>query len=387
MAENSIERPQTPLKSRAVPLQDANVTVDLKSPVSSPQSMLKSPTFTPSSLGTSYQVSSSPSPLLLAVDEVTPLNPRDEESALYSDSDGASQISALPSREERRKGRKKSSSGKNRRRKSDSEKSGRSARSSSGQRDKIPQTTKIFRNLLVLEESLRQQYKEQKSLRRKFTMFLAILAGLEGFVIYLLYFTSPVLSQFRQYSMKFSAFFILVTLVLFHLSGEYRRTIVIPRRFFNSMNKGIRQLNLRLVKVKSPMSDKVVDFIRYSLSIIHYWCSNVFQYSGPLKRTFIGRWIELALRKIELTSQPRIGATDLKLVLNPRSFNSEIREAWELYRDEFWSREGAKRRQLSNGDEKSKQVMNKESLVEKHRQQRKNRRKSKLDEKSLLSSK
>lgn len=54
-------------------------------------------------------------------------------------------------------------------------------------------------------------------------------------------------------------------------------------------------------------------------------------------------WVGVAIR-----SQPRIGAVDVKLILNPRAFNAEIREGWEIYRDEFWAREGARRRKSNN---------------------------------------
>jgi hypothetical protein len=314
--------------------------------------------------------------MLLPINELTPLNSRDEESAIYSDSDAASQSSVLAGQvkglEEKRRHKGSSS----RRRRSESEKSGRSIRSSSGQRDRVSQRTKIFRNLLILEESLRQQSNEQKALRRKFTAFLAALAGMEGFTIYLLYFIESGLSQFMQYALKFSAFFILVTLVLFHLSGEYRRTIVIPRRFFNSTNKGLRQLNLRLVKVDTSFSDKFIDFTRYLLRTLHYCSISAFELTGPLQNTCLGLRVKHTLKNIELRAQPRIAATDLKLVLNPRSFNAEIRESWELYRDEFWAREGSRRRQSTvlKDKEKVKAVMNRESLVELDKRQRREKR-------------
>ena len=41
-----------------------------------------------------------------------------------------------------------------------------------------------------------------------------------------------------------------MTLLLFYLTGEYTRTISRPRKFLTTANKGIRQLNVRLVKVK-----------------------------------------------------------------------------------------------------------------------------------------
>lgn len=320
---------------------------------------------------------SSPSPLLLPSSEFTPVPSRDEEAVIFSDSDGGSQYSgmAIPmSSEHKNENRGRVT---NRRRRSDSseQSSRRSFRSTSAQREKIPQTTKIFRNLLILEESLRQQSKDQRVLRRKFTSFLAILAGLEVSTIYSLYFTNSPPTGFIKIVLQFLFLSILVTLTLFNLSGEYRRTIIIPRKFFTSTNKGLRQLNLRLVKVKAPISDTFIDYWRTIIrSIVAIWLYLL----TPIAKLPLTVWLTKKLKELERSAQPRIGATDVKLVLNPRAFNSSIREDWELYRDEFWAREGAKRRHTKEEVEPAKNVLHKTQLVEKHRQQRRERRRSKI---------
>lgn len=363
-------------------------TMSLEDPAKSTTGTPKSPKF---SGGVSQQevspTSTTPSPLLLAMDEITPLSSRDEDSAIYSDSDAASQNSTMVSRgrDGRKEGRSKSKGrASSRRRKSDSsERSNRSVRSTSAHKDKVTPTTKIFRNLLILEESLRQQSQDQRILRRKFTAFLASLAGLAGFSFYSLYCTENKPSPFIKVILQFMFFFILVTLVLFHLSGEYRRTIIIPRRFFTSTNKGLRQLNLRLVKVKTPISDRVIDIVRAIMMWIAQFDQNILDFTGPFKATKLGKWIQRNIKTIEIRAQPRVGATDVKLVLNPRAFNSEIREAWELYRDEFWAREGARRRHSANEEHPPNQeVLNKNKLMEKHRKERMDRRKSRNDETS-----
>ena len=118
-----------------------------------------------------------------------------------------------------------------------------------------------------------------------------------------------------------------------------------PRRFFSSANKGLKQLNLRLVRVHSSWDEHVTDFIRVvtnEIAKLNIWIlENVFRLSGgnPIVRF----WVNVTIR-----SQPRIGAVDVKLVLNPRAFSAEVREGWEIYRDEFWAREGARRRKKVN---------------------------------------
>ncbi|CCH40541.1 Sporulation-specific protein [Wickerhamomyces ciferrii] len=361
-----------------------------KEPMSSPKSSPKSPNFsaTDSQQGLSPSSPTS-SPLLLAMDQITPLTSRDEDSAIYSDSDAGSQTSTIAARgrnsastrDHKNKSSKTGRSSSRRRKSDSSEKSNRSVRSSSGQRgDKISTTTKIFRNLLILEESLRQQSQDQRILRRKFTAFLAVLAGLSGFCFYSLYGTDKTHSPFTKVILQFLFFFILVTLALFHLSGEYRRTIIIPRRFFTSTNKGLRQLNLRLVKVKTPIGDQFIDITRAILMFVVQLNQSALSYTGPLQSTKIGKWIKSGLRTLELRSQPRVGATDVKLMLNPRAFNSEIREAWELYRDEFWAREGSRRRHSISEESNNAGVLGKDKLMEKHRKERKDRRKSRTDD-------
>ena len=137
------------------------------------------------------------------------------------------------------------------------------------------------------------------------------------------------------------------TLVLFRLSGQYKRTIIIPRRFFVSANKGLRQFNVKLVKVGSMWDERVADLIRYMSRKIAY-CNLYFLTN--LLRLAEQNTIVIFWRSVALRSQPRIGAVDVKLILIPRAFSAEVQEGWEIYRDEFWAREGARRRQQVDQD-------------------------------------
>ncbi|GMM55828.1 Nem1-Spo7 phosphatase regulatory subunit [Maudiozyma humilis] len=211
----------------------------------------------------------------------------------------------------------------------------------------ISPTSMIFRNLLILEEDLRKQAREQKRLRWQYTVFLSCMAGIAAFAVYHLYFVENVVTGVHRFAMQFTACFITVTLTLFHLSGQYKRTIVIPRRFFPSTNKGLRQFNIRLVKVHSSWDESLTDGIRQSVGLLVDVNIRVCEWLS-------GWWRPVALlrfwHKAQLRCQPRIGAVDVKIVLNPRAFSAEIREGWEIYRDEFWAREGARRRRLVNGE-------------------------------------
>lgn len=217
--------------------------------------------------------------------------------------------------------------------------SGRNVKSSND----ISSASKIFRNLLILEDDLRNQAHNQKVLKWQFTIFLSCLMGVAAFAFYELYFTNGSVKGFYKFILQFTLLFIAITVSLFHLSGEYKRTIIIPRRFFTSTNKGIRQFNVKLVKVPSTWNESFTDFIRLtSRKVAHF---NIYLLTCMTRlspeNTFVKFWISVTIR-----SQPRIGAVDVKLVLHPKSFSAEIREGWEIYRDEFWAREGARRRDL-----------------------------------------
>ncbi|SCU96615.1 LAMI_0F07140g1_1 [Lachancea mirantina] len=230
-----------------------------------------------------------------------------------------------------------------RRRRSSSRASSKNLKSSTD----ISPASMIFRNLLILEDDLRSQARGQQLLKWQFTIFLSVLMGIAAYAFCELYFSQRNIRGLFKVFLQFIIIFILVTVILFHLSGEYKRTIVIPRKFFTSTNKGIRQFNIKLVKVKSSVSDQIVDIFRWLCRTVANW--NIFLMNRILPKGLIGQsalhrfWALVAIR-----SQPRIGAVDVKLVMNPRAFSAEVREGWEIYRDEFWAREGARRRKVVN---------------------------------------
>ena len=223
------------------------------------------------------------------------------------------------------------------------------SRTSSGRRSRnsssISPASMVFRNLLILEDDLRSQSRRLRVLRLQFTAFLSTLAGIAAFSFYLLYFSDEPAQGVYRFILQFSLLFIMITVVLFHLSGQYKRTIIIPRRFFMSTNKGIRPFNLKLVKVHSTIDEKFTDLVRFitrKIAYLNQWFLQKILMLGEANAV-VQFWVGVAIR-----SQPRIGAVDVKLILNPRAFNAEIREGWEIYRDEFWAREGARRRKSNN---------------------------------------
>lgn len=239
----------------------------------------------------------------------------------------------------------------------------------------ISPASKIFRNLLILEDDLRQQARQQKRLRWQYTTFYSTLMGVAGFAVYELYFTTSTLvtpeqnyhlsaiysnnndnskylnhyyvnsnNALYRFMLQLMLMFVITTVFLFYISGQYRRTIILPRRFFNTTNKGIKQFNIRLIKVHSSWDEKFTDLVRFitrNVALIQLWIfCQIFKCGDNVVVRF---WENVRIR-----SQPRIGAVDVKLVLNPKAFSAEVREGWEIYRDEFWAREGARRRKTQS---------------------------------------
>lgn len=239
-----------------------------------------------------------------------------------------------------------------------------------------PATGKIFRNLLILEESLREQVVQQRALRRKYLTFLAILCSLIASISHTLYFSDSSHSGTVRVILQFSLLALLVTLMLYHLSGEYQKTIVLPRKFLSSTNKGLRQLNVRLVKIKQPLTDHVIDLIREFLLFMVTLCLTNLHKVYPSITGNRHSKLEVFLVSCQLQFQPRIGVLDVKLILNARVFNTDVREGWELYRSEFWIHESVRRRNSLMAFTVQPDTLERSKLLKKDKRERRDRRKS-----------
>lgn len=234
-----------------------------------------------------------------------------------------------------------------------------------------PAAGKIFRNLLILEENLRQQVIQQKTLRRKYLTFLAMLCSLIASISHHLYFAPQTAAS--RVVLQLILVALCITLVLYHLSGEYQKTIVLPRRFLSSTNKGLRQLNVRLVKIKTSFTDSFADLIRDFVLFLCTMALKSLHTVFPSANNNPAFRLEVWLVAAQLRCQPKFGLNDVKISLMPRSFSTEIREGWELYRNEFWINEGMRRRKNMMAFVEKPQEEKK--LVKKERKERRPKRK------------
>lgn len=216
-----------------------------------------------------------------------------------------------------------------------------------------PPAAKIYRNLLILEDLLRELAAQQAALRKKYIWALLFLV-MTAVWLFLAIQLDP--TPGRKLLYQFAFYVLCVTLVLFRLLGEYHHKIVMPKRFVVTANKGLRQLNLRLVKLKASRLERVIDLCRQVLGLVARGLLDTLEFYYPrllarhthgarlLART-VTEWVYMKLAYIDRVCQPRIGFNDVKLVLNPRKFETTLRQGWEIYRNDFWAREGYKRRQ------------------------------------------
>lgn len=119
---------------------------------------------------------------------------------------------------------------------------------------------------------------------------------------------------------KVCSIIMFMTLLLFYSTGEYTRKISTPRKFFVTANKGIRQLNIRLVKVKVSLKDRIIEYFNLN------------------------------------SKNKQHNVDHVRLVLNPRIFSTSTREQWELYRNQFWGLESVRNMNI-NMDAKMRMKM------------------------------
>lgn len=150
-----------------------------------------------------------------------------------------------------------------------------------------------------------------------------------------------------------------MTGVLYYATGLYYKTIVEPRIFVASANRGLRSINIKLVKVPLTTREWIGWWYRW-----YTFRPPPPRPAAPVKR----RPSNTAKRPIHLAAtptkplytrepaQPSIQSEDeddvdewlpggmhIKLVVLPRGFSPDFREGWELYRVEYWEKENEER--------------------------------------------
>ncbi len=159
-----------------------------------------------------------------------------------------------------------------------------------------------------------------------------------------------------------------VTAILIWGSGQWDRGIRWPKRWLGFANRGLRNINAKLVVIKGS-------WWRETLGLLFF----LFPYSSFIPPFGISsRDIDLAIQKhgrfiprnraddddeddeLAVDDDLSPGGDFIKLLLLPKPFSADFRENWELYRLEYWEKENERRARLRQQLKKYKKAFAKE---------------------------
>ncbi|KAG5437576.1 hypothetical protein PCK2_000996, partial [Pneumocystis canis] len=160
----------------------------------------------------------------------------------------------------------------------------------------------IYQNLLIFEESLRQEYISLYLRRRKYLMFFICLLS---WIVYFFYnvFMAPSHYYYVVLLHKLCLLGGAITFLLFYLSGLYSKTLTLPRKFIPYTNKCLRPYHLKIVPNDTTKS-RLLQFLPH-----------------------------------RLLTRPDLGKGSVRLVLLSKGFDRSFCEGWEIFRQEYWINE------------------------------------------------
>ncbi|TGZ83316.1 Spo7-domain-containing protein [Ascodesmis nigricans] len=225
--------------------------------------------------------------------------------------------------------------------------------------------SQIYLNLLILEADLRRQYVYHLARRRKFTFFIILLFLWVGFFGYRFFVLGGSPYYYVSHLEKVGLGGGIVTGVLYYATGLYHKTIVEPRRFVSMANRGLRSINVKLVKISLPTREWISWWYQwYTFRPPRIWIPPPKRrLSATTKRPVQGLTPgstreSSSIPRSQPTSKPvhaeeeedesdewLPGGFHIKLVILPKGFSPDFREGWELYRAEYWERENDARLQ------------------------------------------
>ena len=142
----------------------------------------------------------------------------------------------------------------------------------------------------------------------------------------------------------------IVTGILVWGTGQWERGVRWPRRWIGVANRGLRNINAKIVIVKGPWWKEFVGHMSFLFpySSLFYSERSSYHYieiSTEKGAHQAGRYSyadDDLLREENLSP----GGDHIKLLLLPKPFSPGFRENWELYRSEYWEKENGRRMQL-----------------------------------------
>ncbi|KAL8849942.1 MAG: hypothetical protein Q9221_005121 [Calogaya cf. arnoldii] len=214
----------------------------------------------------------------------------------------------------------------------------------------------IYINLLILEASLRSQYLTLRIRRSQHTFFVLLLTVWTTSFFYALFLrpredgsgVGGSVYWVVETAEKVALMGGVVTGLLLWGTGQWDRGVRWPRRWIGVANRGLRNINAKIIIIKGPWWREMLrhisflfpySFIFSSHGASFHYVEHVVEKQGHRHR----HTDSSTVRTFEDLSP---GGDYLKLLLLPKPFSPDFRENWEMYRLEYWERENERRAQL-----------------------------------------
>lgn len=245
----------------------------------------------------------------------------------------------------------------------------------------------VYLNLLILEASLRSQYLHHLTRRRKFTFFIIILVLWNAYFLHRIFHLGGSPYYYIYHLEWLGLLGGCVTAALYYATGLYEKTIVEPRRFVSTANRGLRGFNVKLVKVPFSTTQWIVWWWNWYTfptpppprkppsTLSRRLSANTAKprrlSSNTPRKAAAAQAAEHAHRHTPSIASSAMGRTSsqlaphpeeameddptdeieeyltgglhLKLVILPKRFSATFREEWENYRTEYWDKENKSR--------------------------------------------
>ena len=209
----------------------------------------------------------------------------------------------------------------------------------------------IYLNLLILEASLRTQFLDLGARRRQHTFFLFLLTVWVAWFTYLLFLrpredgsgVGGSVYWVVEMAEKVALMGGVVTGILLWGTGQWDRGVRWPRRWVGVANRGLRNMNAKVVVIKGPWWKETLGHFAFLFPYSSFFPSNgpSYHYIDSSERSGHDD-SENVSREEDLSP----GGDYIKLLLLPKPFSPDFRENWEFYRLEYWERENKRRARM-----------------------------------------
>ena len=214
----------------------------------------------------------------------------------------------------------------------------------------------IYLNLLILEASLRSQYLTLRARRRQYTFFLLVLTIWTTCFFYALFLrpredgsgVGGSVYWVVEMAEKVALMGGVVTGILMWGTGQWDRGVRWPRRWVGVANRGLRNVNAKIIVIKGPWWKEVSGLVHLLFPFTLFFPSRG---SAPLYLDPLfgndGEFTSRSNLQIEnsqvVDEELSPGGDYIKLLLLPKPFSANFRENWEVYRLEYWEKENERR--------------------------------------------